>query len=83
MYKYLLNPKNWPIIIVYGLIRLLILLPYSVLMKLGTLLGIIMYYLLKKGRQTIEINIRLCFPHLQPKEQQKLVKANMISYGKG
>jgi len=83
MYKYLLNPKNWLIIIVYGLIRLLILLPYPVLMKLGTALGIIMYHLLKKGRQTIDINIRLCFPNLTHKERKKLIKKNMISYGKG
>jgi KDO2-lipid IV(A) lauroyltransferase len=83
MYKYLLNPKNWLIIIVYGLIRLLILLPYPVLMKLGTLIGVLMYHLLRKGRKTIEINIKLCFPHLSLKEQQKLVKKNMISYGKG
>lgn len=82
MYKYLSKPKNWPIFIGYGLIRLLLLLPYTVLMKLGTLLGKIAYYTLRKNRKIIEINIHLCFPNLNKQEQQKLVKANMISYGK-
>lgn len=82
MYKYLSNPKNWPVFFGYGLIRLLILLPYPILIKLGTLLGNIAYYTLRKNRKIIEINIHLCFPNLNKQEQQKLVKANMISYGK-
>ncbi|MGD9153263.1 MAG: LpxL/LpxP family Kdo(2)-lipid IV(A) lauroyl/palmitoleoyl acyltransferase [Gammaproteobacteria bacterium] len=82
MYKYLSNPKNWPIFIGYSLICLLTLLPYPILMKLGTLLGKAAYYILRKNRKIIEINIKLCFPNLNKSERQKLVKTNMISYGK-
>ncbi len=79
MYKYLINPKNWPVFIGLCFARLIALLPYSFLMWLGAGLGRLGYHLARTRRQIIEINIKLCFPELSPEEQTKLVKANMIS----
>ncbi len=82
MYKYLLNPKNWFIAIGYFIIQLLILLPYATLMHLGAIIGYLFYYMLRKRRQIVEINIRLCFPNFNEKQQAQLIKANFISTGK-
>lgn len=79
MFKFLLNPKNWPVFIGIGIARLIALLPYSFLMWLGRGLGYIAYYIARERKQVIETNIKLCFPELSPQEQISLIKENMIS----
>ncbi len=79
MKKFLLKPTYWPLIIVYPVARLIALLPYSLLMSCGALLGHIGYYLIKERKQIIATNIKLCFPNLSASEQKKLVKANIVS----
>lgn len=76
------HPKNWGFILIFIIARILVLLPYPVLMKIGKFFGLMLYVFMKKRVEIVRINIKLCFPELGEQEQQALVKANMISYGK-
>ncbi len=79
MKQFIFSPKYWGLWLVYLFLRLLTLLPYSFLMRLGACLGKIGYYFIGERRKIIEINISLCFPELNKKDQKALVKANIIS----
>lgn len=49
-------------------------LPYGVILKLGTLLGWISFYLMSGRRRITRSNIRRCFPELNEQQQRQLVK---------
>jgi KDO2-lipid IV(A) lauroyltransferase len=74
-----LHPKNLPIWVIFILLRLLVLLPYPVLIMLGKGLGALLYHLPLKHRYIARCNIRSAFPELSPKEQEKLVRENYKS----
>ena len=77
------NPKNWIIISILSLTRLIVLLPYPFIVKIGEFMGHVLY-LLPSSRSKIALkNIQLCFPHLSSKEQTRLLKQHFISLGIG
>ncbi len=79
-----LHPKTWPTWIGVGLVRLIVLLPYSVLMRLGARLGkLVWFFLPAKRRHVLHANIALCFPELSPVERSALEQAHIASMGKG
>ena len=78
---FMLHPKFWGIWLGYGVLWLLIQLPFSWIVAIGKGLGRLAGKLLKSRRRIAEINIRLCFPELSEQEQQKLVKANLAELG--
>jgi len=57
-------------------------LPYSFLMKLGDVLGIILYHLISKRRKVAIVNLKLCFPELSPAEVINLSKEHFKAMGK-
>lgn len=63
-------------------IRLFALLPLSSAQAVGSLLGRLAWLLNGRERKNAEINIRLCFPELQKKEQQQLVRRTLRENGK-
>lgn len=75
----LLHPRYWLTWIGIGLLRVLSLLPYSVLQTMGEKLGLLLAKRLKRRRHFAEVNIALCFPELSADQQTALVDANMIS----
>jgi KDO2-lipid IV(A) lauroyltransferase len=79
MKQFFLQPKYWGHLIFTLFLQLLSLLPYRILMLIGSLLGHIGYYCIRERKKIIKINIKLCFPQLNATEQKKLVKANIIS----
>lgn len=81
MLKYLVNPKYGLFLLGYFFVRILLLLPYSVLMILGKGLGILGYYVARERRIIVTINTRLCFPQLTGIEQKRFVKKNFVSMG--
>ena len=56
-------------------------LPYRLQMWLGRQLGHLSYYLMPKRRHIVKTNIRLCFPDMHTKQQQKYVKEAFASVG--
>jgi len=77
----LCHPKQWPVWILVGLCRLLILLPYPTLMKMGRGMGKLLLRFSGKARKTAEINLNLCFPELSPKARNTLLQKNFESAG--
>lgn len=77
----LLHPKYWLTWIGLGFWRLLVMLPYSVLLKLGRLTGWLMYHISKKRRYFAERNLELCFPEMSAEARKKLLKENFASSG--
>lgn len=73
--------RYWPIWLLVGLLRLLIYLPYSYLIRLGSAIGSLLYHLNTRERKTAQTNIALCFPHLTAVAQQELVRANFREIG--
>lgn len=70
-----LAPRHWPLWCGLGVLRLCALLPYPVLLLLGHGLGLLMYALLPSRRRIARINLRLCFPELDDKARERLVRA--------
>lgn len=75
----LLHPRFWLTWILFGCWFLVAQLPFAFQMKLGKLLGAVMYRFAKDRRAVAEKNIALCFPNLTSDEQQQLVADNFTS----
>jgi len=73
------HPRYWPTWIGLAMLRLVTLLPYRIQIRLGQALGACLYYIMKKRRHIAEVNIGLCFPHLDKTAKQHLVKSTIIS----
>lgn len=71
--KKLLHPRYWLIWLGYGLLRLLMLLPYTWIQKLGLGLGYAISQRVKRRRDIVKINAELCFPEFTPQQQQKFI----------
>lgn len=79
----LLAPRYWATWLFFGLLRVLALLPYSLLLKIGKGLGYVIMRVLPKRKKITEINLRLCFPALSEAARQKLCLDSFISNGIG
>ncbi len=77
------HPKNWIIVLILSLTRLLVLLPYPFIVKIGELLGHVLYRITSSRSQIALKNIQLCFPNLSSKEQKNLLRQHFISLGIG
>lgn len=65
-----------------GLLWLLVQLsPYSVQLKLGSYIGLLLLRLSKREKKIAEINIGLCFPDLSVADKKELLKKNFINLG--
>jgi KDO2-lipid IV(A) lauroyltransferase len=78
-----LAPRNWPLWLAFGLLRLVIFLPHAQIMTIGRWLGRLLYHLVKRRVAIARINIALCFPERSPAEQEALVRAHFESAGQG
>ncbi len=72
--KYL-GPRYWPTWLGLGFLRLSSSLPLPALRIIGNVLGTLIYYLPFSQRRIAAINIRLCFPELNPAEQRQRTRA--------
>ena len=76
-----LAPRNWPIWLLIGLLRLLILLPFKMQIYLGQRLGRLAVHFSTKIRSTAATNLGLSFPELDASERQQLLKKNFEAVG--
>ncbi|TNH04882.1 LpxL/LpxP family Kdo(2)-lipid IV(A) lauroyl/palmitoleoyl acyltransferase [Testudinibacter sp. TR-2022] len=80
-----LHPKYWPFWIGLAFFRLLLLLPYPILLKIGTGLGWIFSKLSigKKRAKVARRNLELCFPQKSESEREAILQKNRYSVGMG
>ena len=76
-----LAPKFWPSWFGLAIMRFLAILPYRLQLFTGKTIGEIFYQLARYRREITQANIRLCFPELSPKEQEKLVRNHFHASG--
>ena len=78
-----IHPKNW--LIVLGLLctRIIVLLPFRIIVTIGQAMGLLLYRISSSRLQVARKNIELCFPALSATEQSNLVKQHFISLGIG
>ncbi|PJG82090.1 Kdo(2)-lipid IV(A) acyltransferase [Caviibacterium pharyngocola] len=78
-----LKPKYWGFWLVLALWRLILLLPYPLLLKIGAGLGKL-FAKLKVGKRRINIarrNLALCFPDYSEQQIEEILQANLKSTG--
>ncbi len=77
------HPRYWPTWLGVGILKLLILLPWSWQMCIGKALGIVLYNVLPSRRNISCVNLEIAFPNLTPDELAKLNRDHFISMGRG
>ena len=79
--RFYLSPTTWPTWIGLGLLRLVCMLPQSVSLSIGRLLGRIAHYFLVERRAIVRRNIELCFPDQTPEERDGLARQHFEALG--
>ncbi len=77
----LLAPRYWPVWLDMGLLRLLVVLPYRVLLALGAALGLLLKRALPSRVRVARRNLELCFPERSPSERQTILDGCFRSLG--
>jgi len=83
LWYHYLTPKYWPSWLGLGAMRIAVMLPYTIQLKIGFFIGHLFYLLGKYRRTVVQTNIRLCFPELSAQKQEQLVKKHFQSVGMG
>lgn len=78
-----LHPRYWPLWLGIFLLRCVVLLPYPVLLWLGSSLGKLAMRLLPRRVAIAQRNIELCFRELSAEQREALLKKNFESVGMG
>lgn len=81
--KQFLHPKYWGLWLGLGIFKLILCLPYPILVKIGLGLGNL-FTKLGFGKRRMRIarrNLELCFPHYSAEQVEELVQENMKSVG--
>ncbi|TNE90248.1 MAG: LpxL/LpxP family Kdo(2)-lipid IV(A) lauroyl/palmitoleoyl acyltransferase [Gammaproteobacteria bacterium] len=76
-----LHPRYWLTWLGIGCWWLLVMLPYPLIVWLGTQVGAVMYWIGGYRREIAEINLKLCFPDMDEAQRRKLLRDNFTSYG--
>lgn len=82
-YSQFLAPRYWPTWLGIGLLSLAAMMPLKLRLWLGARLGDLTYFAARERRYITEVNIRLCFPELSPREQHQLVRDTFRENGIG
>ncbi|WP_455208842.1 LpxL/LpxP family Kdo(2)-lipid IV(A) lauroyl/palmitoleoyl acyltransferase [Kaarinaea lacus] len=76
-----LMPRYWLVAVGFLILRLLALLPMKIQFAIGKWGGRIFYAFAMRRRHIAEVNINLCFPNLDQKQKQQIVRENFESVG--
>jgi len=77
----LLAPRYWPTWLGLGLLRVIALLPYPTLVRMGTVLGALLLRMPLGFIATARRNMELCLPELSAAERERLLKRHFESLG--
>jgi len=75
--------RYWPTWLGIGLLRAAVLLPYPVIMGLGTVVGHIMRLVAPKRVDIADKNLQICYPDMDAKQRRTFIRKNFASMGKG
>ena len=64
-----------------GLLWLVVRLPYPLLLKLGRLVGWLMYRFMDERREIARVNLQLCFPQWSQDKREAVLRENFASSG--
>ena len=70
-----------PTWLLFGLLRLLILLPITAQLFLGRLIGDLFYLTFKRQRTIIQLNLKLCYPNLEEPQRHQILRGVFRSVG--
>lgn len=76
-----LTPGYWPLWFAIGLLRLSVYLPNSVMQKIGSALGMLIYRVTPSRRRAARINIKQAYPDFTKKEIETLNKKSFKNLG--
>lgn len=76
-----LDPRNLPLWLALGVLRLLTLLPYPWQMRLGRGLGGLIFHVLRGRRAIATTNIHLAFPDKPARERRRMVREHFAGLG--
>ncbi len=79
----LLRPRNWPIAAGMALLWLMSLLPFPYNVRLGKVLGGLLYLLPSRRKHITLVNLQLCFPELDAQQRQRFCFRVFENYGAG
>ena len=71
------QPRFWPFWLGFGLLRLLVWLPYPVGRAPGRAFGRLAFLVLPARRAIADTNLRLCFPELSSGERRSLLRCRI------
>ena len=78
-----IHPKNWLIFLGLVCTRIIVLLPFRIIVTIGQAMGLLLYRIPSSRLLIAKKNLELCFPALSATEQSNLVKQHFISLGIG
>jgi len=79
----LLAPWHWPTWFAIGLLWLLAMLPIDLTLKFGEGLGALLGRLARSRRHVVDVNLRMCFPHLPEAERVRIRDQHFRAIGAG
>lgn len=77
-----LRPRYWPTWLLMGLLWLCTFAPLRVSRSIGAGLGWFFFFTNAKRRQIARINLRLCFPQLDERARERLLRRHFVAMGK-
>ena len=75
------HPRLWLTWLGFGCWRLVVILPYPVMMGLGRQLGLFLHFVGGYRYEIAKINLTLCFPDMPEAARLQLLRDNFVSYG--
>ena len=81
LFRSYLAPKHWPLWVAIGILRLIATLPISLINKIGSALGMLIYRLIPSRRRVARINLKQAYPDLNDTEINTLSKKSFKSMG--
>jgi Kdo2-lipid IVA lauroyltransferase/acyltransferase len=77
------GPRYWPTWLALGLLRLVQLLPYAVVLRVGRLMGRLTRYLPVRFAQVARCNLELCLPELSHAQRERVLDEHFEALGMG
>ncbi len=77
------HPKFWLTWVGFGLLRILVFLPFGLLMSLGRIIGFFIRKTAKRRVKIARVNLKKCFPEYKDNQIEKLIIDHFSSIGMG